>query len=145
MQHTVFITGAAGYIGAMLVDQFAKRADVKTIIGLDKEPLPGMLAGEPKLAYIERNIADAGWEEEVRKYAPDIVVHTAWQIRELYGKQKLEWKWNIEGRDRIFDFALSEPSVKKLIHFSTVASYGAFADNSTDHFFTEQEPFRETP
>ncbi len=144
MQHRVFITGAAGYVGAMLCEQFAKRADVELVIGLDREPLPEMLEGEPKLMYIQANTADAGWEEHVRTHMPDIVVHTAWQIRELYGKQALEWHWNIDGSDRVFDFAFGEPSVRKLIHFSTVASYGAFADNSVDHFFTEAEPFRKT-
>lgn len=145
MQHRVFITGAAGYVGAMLCEQFAKRGDVEKIIGLDKEPRPELLAYEPKLVYIEANTADAGWEARVQEYAPDIVVHTAWQIRELYGKQTVEWRWNIDGSDRVFDFCFAQPSVQKLIHFSTVASYGAFANNTTDHFFTEAEPFRKTP
>ena len=48
------------------------------------------------------------------------------------------------GSDKVFDFALNEPSVERLIHFSTVASYGAFADNSLDHRYTEKEPFRKT-
>ena len=43
MQHTVFITGAAGYVGAMLVRRFAARADVAGVVGLDKEPLPALL------------------------------------------------------------------------------------------------------
>ncbi len=145
MQHRVFITGAAGYVGAMLCEQFAKREDVELVIGLDREPLPEMLAHEPKLLYIQANTVDLGWEAHVRTHTPDIVVHTAWQIRELYGKQTLEWYWNIDGSNRVFDFAFAEPSVQKLIHFSTVASYGAFADNTVDHFFTEKEPFRKTP
>ena len=38
MKHTLFITGGAGYVGAMLCDQFARRDDVERIITLDKEP-----------------------------------------------------------------------------------------------------------
>jgi nucleoside-diphosphate-sugar epimerase len=34
--------------------------------------------------------------------------------------------------------------VKRLVHFSTVASYGSFPDNSVDHRYTEDEPFRQT-
>lgn len=143
-KHTIFITGAAGYVGAMLVDQWSKRPDVARIIGLDKEPLPDLLKGSEKLVYIQKNTSDEGWEEEVLSHEPDIVVHTAWQIRELYGKRDLEWKWNIDGSDRVFDFAFGHSFVKKLIHFSTVASYGAFSDNRTDYFFKEEEPFRKT-
>jgi nucleoside-diphosphate-sugar epimerase len=89
-------------------------------------------------------MSDAGWEEQVSKYNPDIVVHTAWQIREIYGNRPLSYKWNIDGSDRVFDFAFNTSSVKKLIHFSTVSSYGAFADNTIDHFYTESEKFRKT-
>lgn len=143
MQHTVLITGAAGYVGTMLVERFAKRSDVARVIGLDKEPLPDLIKDEPKLTYIQTNTAD-DWEEHVRALAPDIVIHTAWQIREIYGNRPLSWKWNIEGSDKVFEFAYEGSSVKRLIHFSTVASYGAFPDNTIEHRFTEEEPFRKT-
>ncbi len=143
MKDTILITGAAGYVGTMLVQKFAKDENVERIIGLDKEPIPDLIKNEPKLVYVEMNTAD-DWEEEVRKYAPTIVIHTAWQIREIYGNRALTWKWNIKGSDKVFDFAFSEPSVERLIHFSTVASYGAFADNSVNHRYTEEEPFRKS-
>jgi len=142
-KHTILITGAAGYIGAMLVEQFAKRTDVERIIGIDKEPMPDNFRSEPKLVYLHLNTADE-WEEQARTYRPDIVIHTAWQIREMYGDQATEWKWNIDGSDKVFDFALSERSVERLIHFSTVASYGSYPSNSVDHRYTENEPFRKT-
>lgn len=144
MKHTVFITGAAGYIGTMLVRAFARRGDVARIIALDKEPLPELLKDEEKLVYIQANTSDPGWEEKVRSYAPDVVIHAAWQIREFYGNRKKSWKWNIEGSDHVFDFAFSEPKATRLIHFSTVASYGAFPENTIQHRFTEDEPFRKS-
>ncbi len=143
MKHSILITGAAGYIGAMLVEQFAKRGDIESIIGIDKEPLPENFRDEPKLVYLHLNTADA-WESVAREYHPDIIIHTAWQIREMYGEQDVEWKWNIGGSDKVFDFAFAEPSVERLIHFSTVASYGAFSSNTLEHRYTEVEPFRET-
>lgn len=141
MKHVVFITGAAGYIGGMLVRKLSSREDVSQIIGLDKEPFPEFLNGIPNVVYIQKNTADA-WEDEVRAYAPDIVIHTAWQIRDLYGDSATQHRWNIEGSDKVFDFALSERQVRRLIHFSTVASYGSFASNTLEHRFTEEEPFR---
>jgi nucleoside-diphosphate-sugar epimerase len=143
MAHTVLITGAAGYVGGMLVRAIAKREDVERIIGLDKEPLPDFIKDTPKLTYLQKNTADA-WEEEVRTYAPDIVIHTAWQIREIYGNRPLSWKWNIDGSEKVFHFALNERQVKRLIHYSTVASYGAFPENTTEHRYIESEPFRKT-
>lgn len=142
-KHTLFITGAAGYVGTMLVQKFAERDDVERIVGLDKEPLPELLSGIDKLRYLQMNTADA-WEAEAERLSPDVVIHTAWQIRAVYGKPEVSWKWNIDGSDRVFDYVFSHAEVKRLIHFSTVASYGAFPDNATDHLFTEEEPFRQT-
>jgi nucleoside-diphosphate-sugar epimerase len=143
MQHTVFITGAAGYVGSMLVRKFAARDDVAQVIGLDKEPIPDLIKDEKKLVYLQKNTAD-DWEDEVAKYAPDIVIHTAWQIREIYGDRPLTYRWNIDGSDKVFDFAFAHPFVTRLVHFSTVSSYGAFSDNSVDHRFTEDEAFRKS-
>jgi len=142
-QHTILITGAAGYIGAMLVEKFTKRADVARIVGIDKEAIPDNFRKEPKLVYLRLNTAD-DWEEQARAYHPNIVVHAAWQIREMYGAQDVEWKWNIGGSDRVFDFSFGEPGIERLIYFSTVASYGSYPSNSVEHRYTEDEPFRKT-
>ncbi len=141
--HTILITGAAGYVGTMLVEQFARRDDVEKVIGIDKERIPDAIKEEPKLIYHQTNIAD-DWEEKVRAEHPDIVIHTAWQIREMYGAQDMEWEWNVGGSDKVSDFALGESSVTRLVHFSTVASYGSFPDNSVEYRYTEEEPFRKS-
>ncbi len=144
--HIVFITGAAGYVGAMLAYEWAKRSDVSMVIALDKEETPDFLKGNPKIHYIQANTSDNTWEDEVRALQPTVVVHAAWQIRTLYGKEGkfTAWKWNIVGSQHVFEFAFQMPSVKKLIHFSTVASFGAYPSNTLEHFFTEEESFRKT-
>lgn len=144
MKHTVLITGAAGYVGTMLVRRFMAREDVALVIGIDKEPVPDLIKDDTKLVYLQMNLVDEGWEALVAAHAPDIVIHTAWQIRELYGNRPLTWAWNVEGSERVFRFAYQHAFVKRLIHFSTVASYGAFPTNTVEHRFTEDEPFRET-
>jgi nucleoside-diphosphate-sugar epimerase len=144
MSHKIFITGAAGYVGTMLVEKFSERPDVEVIIGLDKEPIPEILKGNSKLTYIQANTSEESWMEDVKRFAPDIVIHTAWNIREMYGDRETTWKWNVLGSDNIFKLAFSLSSVKRLIHFSTVASYGAYPSNTVDHFFTEDEEFRKT-
>lgn len=143
MKHTVLITGAAGYVGAMLVRRFTVRSDVAVVVGLDKEAKPLLLDGIQNLVWIEKNTSD-NWEEEVKKLNPTIVIHAAWQIREMYGQKDVQWLWNVTGSEKVFDFTFSTSSVKRLVHFSTVASYGAFPDNTIEHLFTENEPFRQT-
>lgn len=139
---TIFITGGAGYVGEMLCDQFAKRDDVAKIITIDKEPQSDFSKTIPKLEYIQMNLVDRGWQAQVLAYSPDTVIHTAWQIRAMYGDSATQWQWNVEGSQNVFDFALLTPSVETLIYFSTASSYAARPDNSLSHYFTEAEGFR---
>jgi len=143
MSHTIFITGGAGYVGEMLCEQLSKREDVKAIITLDKEPQSEYSKAIPKLTYIQSNMADDGWQEEVAAVNPDVVIHSAWQIRTMYGQTSTQWRWNVDGSDNVFSFAFSTPSVRKLIYFSTASSYAAYVDNTMSHRFTEAEGFRE--
>jgi nucleoside-diphosphate-sugar epimerase len=143
MSHRVLITGAAGYLGGMLCDQLSQRDDVERIIGVDKNDMPPALRGLQKLHWIKANTTDA-WEAASAGQKPDIVFHTAWQIREMYGQRPLQWRWNVSGAEKVFDFAFATPSVKRLIYFSTVASYAAEAANTIEHRFKEDESFRES-
>jgi nucleoside-diphosphate-sugar epimerase len=141
-QRTIVIVGS-GYVGEMLCDQLSKRDDVRQIITLDKEPQSDFSKTIPKLVYIQQNMADDGWEVEVAQYEPDTVIHTAWQIRAMYGQAKEQWRWNVDGSQKVFTFALTHPSVKKFVYFSTASSYSARKDNTFEHLFTEAEGFRE--
>jgi nucleoside-diphosphate-sugar epimerase len=72
------------------------------------------------------------------------VVHLAFQIRQLYGREeKTQRRWNIEGARKVFAFALGEPSVRRLIHFSTVTAYGAQPGNSLASRMRESELLNE--
>lgn len=142
MTHRIFITGAAGYIGGMLCEIFSRGADVACIVALDKEPMPEQRIGDPKIRWIRANTADPSWQAAVAEERPDVVIHAAWQIREIYGQDALQREWNVFGSEAVFDFSFVTPSVKRLIYLSTVASYGAEADNRIEHLFKETDEFR---
>lgn len=143
-KHRILITGASGYVGAMLVKEFVDRNDVEEVLGVDKEPKSEILEGISNFKHLETNTFNNDWVMVAREFKPDIVIHSAWQIREMYGKKELQRNWNVLGSKKVFEFAFSEPSVKRLIHFSTVASYGAYPDNSLDYRYRESDPFRKT-
>ena len=115
----------------------------KNIVAVPEEPLPDFLKGTVKLRYIEADTASLDWKL-IAHEQPDIVINAAWQIREMYGRKEDQWKLNVDGSDSVFDFAFNWPSVHTLIHFSTVASYGAESDNTIEHRFKEEEGFRKS-
>lgn len=140
---TIFITGAAGYIGGMLVEHFSNRDDVQKIVCLDMKDPPKHLKEKDETVWLKYNTADEEWKREVRVYNPDTVIHCAWQIRELYGEREKQWRWNVKGSNNVFDLAFSLPSVERIIYTSTASSYGAFRKNSIEKRFKEEDPFRE--
>lgn len=146
-KHSVLITGAAGYVGTMLVEKFISRDDVARVVGVDREAIPESLANHPnaaKISWAQVDTSSGMWQQMACDAAVDVVIHTAWQIREMYGKKAEQRRMNIDGSDAVFEFALRTPGVKRLVHFSTVASYGAFPDNEIDRVFKEEDGFRES-
>lgn len=160
-KYNILITGGAGYVGAMILDQFAKNNNVENIIVIDKENkdelFESVLANyKDKIFFVHKNLADKSWIEDInvfvnqkrktdKSFVIDVVIHTAWQIRAMYGKSghNTTWDWNVNGSDNVFDFVFQN-NINKLIYFSTVASYGSFKDNTLDYQFTENDDFRKT-
>lgn len=140
----VLITGAAGYVGSVLVDALQATDAVTRIVGVDLKPRPERLADNAKVAWIQADVSSDDWQAAAREHHPDAVVHLAFQIRQLYGsQQRTQRRWNIEGARKAFGFVLGEPSIRRLIHFSTVTAYGAHAGNAIAARFGESAPLRE--
>lgn len=142
MAHRIFITGAAGYIGGMLCEQLAQRPDVDYIVALDKAPMPQALQSLANMRWIVAATNDPSWTNAVAAEQPDIVIHAAWQIRDLYGRPHIQRQFNVDGSHRVFDFAFNTPSVRRLVHLSSVSAYGATADNRIEHRFREADRLR---
>jgi UDP-glucose 4-epimerase len=144
METNVLITGAAGYIGTMLIERLSEIASVGRINGIDIKERPARLASCAKLNWIQANVAGDAWVASLSDEPIDVVIHCAYQIRELYGRRRqLQRHWNIEGARRVFEFALRRPSVRRLVQLSTVSAYGAFASGSVHRLLSEDAPLLE--
>jgi nucleoside-diphosphate-sugar epimerase len=140
----VLITGAAGYIGAMLVDQFAYSNTIERLICIDIKERPARFGDHAKVRWIRADVAEDGWAPELGNEPIDVVIHCAYQIRELYGRGRdQQRRWNVEGARKVFEFALGRPSVRRLVQLSTITAYGALPTNSLDRAFTEEMPLAE--
>jgi len=142
----ILITGTAGYIGGMLVDQYAQREDTQTVVCIDKEEKPEWLEKHKNVLWIQANLATDAWEEQLAVHELDIdkVVHCAWQIRDWYGGRKTVRNWNIEGSRRVFQWVLDHDSVTRMVYFSSIAQFGAEKSNTTDTLFTPESETRLT-
>lgn len=140
----ILITGAAGYIGALLVEQLARRDSIDRIYAIDIKAQPVHCADCAKLRWIRADIAGDDWRSEVDGKSIDVVIHCAYQIRQLYGDRKsMQERWNIDGARKVFEFALACPSVRRVVQLSTVSAYGARPENSMDRLLTEDSPLCE--
>jgi len=140
---TILITGAAGYIGGMLAEQFSHAPDLERVIAIDKNPMPEILRGNKKIMWITEELSEGVWRDKVRIFKPETVIHCAWQIKEVYGQKDLQKKLNIEASRRVFEFVFREAFVKKLIYLSTISTYGAFASNDLGRRFNEDSFLQE--
>jgi nucleoside-diphosphate-sugar epimerase len=139
MAISVLITGAAGYIGSMVVVALSQLETVGKIVGIDLRDGPALCAARDKCRFVQADIAEDSWVEAIRDEQIDVVVHCAYQIRQLYGRRKeIQRRWNMDGARKVFEFALRTPSVGRLIQLSTVSAYGAHATNSLDHSLSEE-------
>jgi nucleoside-diphosphate-sugar epimerase len=136
----VLITGCAGYVGSVLTTALAKHEGVAEIVGLDLRPQPDRLR-IGKLRWVQADTAGDSWRAALGGHGIDAVIHCAYHTREPYGAEhERQRRWNLDGARNVFEFALGEPSVRRVIQFSTVSIYGARPENSPAAPFTEDTP-----
>jgi nucleoside-diphosphate-sugar epimerase len=135
----ILITGAAGYLGQLLVKKLSKNQNIEKIFALDKAPkLKGI--EDPKIYHLQLDLVRDPWEKKIPEI-PDVIIHLAFDIRTPYGRLKEQEFNNLSGSERLFRYCFGQ-KVKKLIYFSSVAAYGARLEN-IGKFLRENSPLTE--
>jgi len=125
----ILITGGAGYIGGMLINKLINDQKVSHIISIDLLPKPESIKNNNKLTWVQADLATTDWKLKAVEQLPiDVIIHAAFKIRNPLGKTKLTGKNNMDASNNIFHFCF-ENKINKLIHLSTVSSYGAKVEN----------------
>ncbi|MBE7049630.1 MAG: NAD-dependent epimerase/dehydratase family protein [Ruminococcaceae bacterium] len=143
MVKCVFVTGAAGFIGANLVMRLIKEKTYDTVVGIDnmndyydvslKEYRLGEIEklslANPEVSwhFVKGNIADKGIIEDVfEKFSPDVVVNLAAQagVRYSITNPDVYIESNIIGFYNILEACRNHP-VEHLVYASSSSVYGS--------------------
>lgn len=141
-RRTVFITGAAGYIGSLLVHRLASEPDRFRVIASDVREIPPAerISG---VEYITCDVRDARLRWLVAKHQVDALVHLA-SIVTPGGPSRRAFEHSVDvgGTENVLR-ACVETGVEQLIVTSSGAAYGYHADNPVP--LRETDPLRGNP
>lgn len=137
----IFITGAAGFIGARVLAYFRDhREEVERVIATDIRDLPEELRGD----HIESHRLDIRDENAVRslmvKSAPTRVIHLAAMVTPPPGDhRKLQYEVDVLGTRNVVAGAIAA-GARQFIYTSSGAAYGYHQENPVP--LLEDEPLR---
>lgn len=129
----VAVTGAAGYLGRLLVDALASDERIERVVGLDVRPVPA----RPGAQAIVRDVRDPALERDLR--GADALVHLAFMV---LGSGRGAASVNIDGSRNAFECAL-RAGVPAILHASSAAAYGCTPENPVP--LGEDRPLRGEP
>lgn len=139
----VLVTGAAGYLGALLVEALADGAgQCEAVVATDvREPLARLV--RPEIRWRRHDVRDAGLEALLREHRIGVVVHLASIVTPGPGSRRaVEHAVDVGGTRRVLDACLAA-GVRRLVVTSSGAAYGYHADNPVP--LEEDHPLRGNP
>ena len=143
MTHRVLITGAAGYLGAQLVESLAihkRDADDPTrIVASDvREVAPDLR--RPGVEYVALDVREPGLGAVLTAHSIDTVVHLAAIVTPgPKSNRALEYSVDVLGTRNVLDACVAT-GVRRIVVTSSGAAYGYHADNPA--WLTEDDPVR---
>jgi len=141
MTRSVLVTGAAGYLGSLLVADLAANPDrFETIVGTDIREPDRVVDG---VTFVNADVRDPGLVEVLRDHAVDVVVHLAAIVSP--GKKpdrELEYSIDVGGTRNVLESSLAA-GVSKIVVSSSGAAYGYYPDNP--EWIDEDDEIRGNP
>ncbi len=129
MGRSVFVTGAGGYLGQLLIRKLVQRSsDITTLIAHDLKSTPES-EREQWVHYLQGDIRNDNFGSYFEKYGVDTVVHLASVMASpKKSNHRLEYEVDVLGTENILK-ACVKNRVKQFIVTSSGAAYGYHADS----------------
>jgi len=135
----VFITGAAGYIGRMLVDRLLQQDYVSLVVATDIKEL-ATNPSHPKLVFAKVDIRSPLIGELMRQHRVNTVVHLATIVTPDKGiSREMEYDVDVVGTRNVLQGCV-EAGVRQLIVTSSGAVYGYYPNSP--EWLSETDPLR---
>jgi len=135
MKKRVFLTGASGYLGAVLVDHLLRDPDIDSITGIGLRPPPGLASS--RFHFVPLDIRSAGVADAMSGH--HVVIHGAavvlWSAR-MPAKERDDI--NLNGTRNVAQ-AARKAGIRHFIHVSSMAVYDPYRARGTSDI-TEDFP-----
>lgn len=130
----ILVTGAAGSVGAKLVEQLAQSDDVDGIVALDCLPVS---ASHPKVVAFQQDIREP-IADILREQGVDAVVHLAFLLQPGHNREAAH-RVNVGGTAQVLHDC-RVVGVQRFVYLSSTTVYGARP--GTEQPYTEESPVR---
>ncbi len=130
----IAVTGAAGSVGAKLVEQLARSDDVDGIVAFDCLPVS---ASHPKVAAFQQDIREPT-ADILREHGVDAVVHLAFLLRPGHDREAAR-RVNVGGTAQVLHDCRAT-GVRRFVYLSSTTVYGARP--GAEQPYTEESPAR---